>query len=191
MFRFRHLYRMRSHIGKHMRVAVESICPRPCAPSATCEVDINEWLAIGVIAANRNAGVAAISSSLYFIRQHHRKGAEHAINHAKTGKSTCGASRRQYSVADGSGWTDDLYRSKHAFVVGNTLWKYRSHACVRSRFGKRESVIDGTSNLWRGAGPVYDNVSAFFCDTYKQANGLAVIDAIVINPILEAPLSVG
>ena len=41
-----------------------------CPPGATGKVDINEGLSLGPVAADRNAGIAAVAGSLNLVGQH-------------------------------------------------------------------------------------------------------------------------
>ena len=62
---------------------------------------------------------------------------------------------------------------------------------VGGRLGEGERVVDGALDLRRGAGPVDHHVVALLADGDEQADRLAVIDAVVVDPVLEAPFAVG
>ena len=113
------LDRVRGHVGEHVRVAVEAVGERPCAPGAAGEIDIDEGLAVGVIAADRDAGVAAVAGGFHPVGQHHGERAEHAVDHAEAGEATRGAGCRQNRVAHGARRADHLNGAEHAFVVGD------------------------------------------------------------------------
>src|SRR5581483_9383046 len=77
----RNLDRMRCKIGEHMCVALESVGPRSAAPCAGGEVGIDEGPSIGRIAADGDAGRAAVRGREHTIWKHHGERAEAAIGH--------------------------------------------------------------------------------------------------------------
>src|SRR3954468_20127542 len=62
-----HLDRVRGHVGEHVRVAVEPVGPRARTPRAAGEIYVNERLAVLVITADRDAGVAAVARGLHLV----------------------------------------------------------------------------------------------------------------------------
>ncbi len=65
-------------------------------------------LRAGVVAADRDAGVAAVARRLDRSGSIMRQRAEHAIDHAEAGQAARGAGRRQHAVADGARRADHL-----------------------------------------------------------------------------------
>ena len=98
-----HLHGLGGHVGEDVGVAVQPVGPGPRAPGAAGEIDIDEGLPLIVVAADGDAGVAAVRSRKHFIGQHHRERPEGAIDHAEPGQPACGAGRRQHGVGDGAG----------------------------------------------------------------------------------------
>ena len=56
---------------------------------------------------------------------------------------------------------------------------------------KRQRIVDGALDLRIGAGPVDHHVVACLADGDEEADRLAVVDAVVVDPVLEAPFAVG
>ena len=102
-----------------------------------------------------------------------------------------GAGRRQHAVADRARRADHLDGAEHAFVVGDVGRQHRAHAGVGGGLGVGERVVDGALDLRAGAGPVDDHVPARLAQGHEQADRLAVVDAVIVDPVLEAPLAVG
>ena len=186
-----HLDRVRGHVGEHVRVAVEPVGPGPRAPGAAGEIHVDERLARLVVAADRDAGVAAVARRLDLVGQHHGERAEHAVDHAEAGEAARRAGGGQHAVADGARRADHLDRAEHAFVVGNAGRQHRAHAGVGGGLGVGERVVDRAFHLAVRAGPVDHHVVAGLADGDEQADRLAVVDAVVVDPVLEAPFAVG
>ena len=112
-------------------------------------------------------------------------------DHAEAGEAARRAGGRQHAVADGAGRADHLDRAEHAFVVRNAGRQHRAHAGVGRRLGVGERVVDRAFDLRVGAGPVDHHVVAGLADGDEQPDRLAVVDAVVVDPVLEAPFAVG
>ena len=69
--------------------------------------------------------------------------------------------------------------------------QHRAHAGVGGGLGEGERVVDRALHLRVGAGPVDHHVAAVLAQGDEQADRLAVVDAVVVDPVLEAPLAVG
>ena len=177
-------------VGEHVRVAVEAVGPGPRTPGAAGELDVDERLALRVVAADGDAAVAAVASGFHLVGQHHGQRAVHAVDHAEAGEPACRAGRRQHAVTDGAGRADHLDGAEHAFVVGDVVGQHRAYAGVGRGLGIRQRVVDGAADLRAGAGPIDDHAVAFLADGDEQADRLADIDAVVVDPVLEAPLAV-
>ncbi len=185
------LDRLRRHVRHHVRIAVEAVGPRASAPRTAGEVHIDERLARLVVAADRDAGVAAVAGRRHLVGQHHGERAEHAVHHAEPGQSARRAGGRQHAVADRARRTDHIDRAEHAFVARNDLRQHRAHRAVGRRLGERQRVVDCAFHLRAGAGPVDHHAAAGLADGDEQADRLAVVDAVVVDPVLEAPFAVG
>ena len=108
----------------------------PRAPGAAGEVDVDERLAVGVVAADRDAGVAAVARRLDLVGQHHGERAEHAVDHAEAGEAARGAGGRQHAVADRARRADHLDGAEHALVVGDAGRQHRADAGVGGGLGE-------------------------------------------------------
>ena len=148
-------------------------------------------LRLGVVAADRDAGVAAVARRLDLVGQHHGERAEHAVDHAEAGQAARRAGGRQHAVADRAGRADHLDGAEHALVVRDAGRQHRAHAGVGGGLGEGERVVDRALDLRVGAGPVDHHVVAGLADGDEQADRLAVVDAVVVDPVLEAPFAVG
>ncbi len=170
------LDRLRRHVRHHVRVAVEPVGPRAAAPGAAGEIHIDERLARLVVAADRDAGVAAVARRRHLVGQHHGERAEHAVHHAEAGQAARRAGGRQHAVADRARRADHVDRTEHAFVARNDLRQHRAHRAIGRRLGERQRVVDRAFDLRAGAGPVDHHAAAGLADGDEQADRLAVID---------------
>ena len=135
-------------------------------------------------------GVAAVARRLDPVGQHHRERAEHAVGHPEPGEAARRARGRQDAVADRARRADHLDRAEHALVVRDALREHRAHAGVGGGLGERERVVDRALHLRMGAGPVDHHVAAALAQGDEEADRLAVVDAVVVDPVLEAPFAV-
>ena len=101
------------------------------------------------------------------------------------------AGRGQHAVADGAGRADHLDGPEYALVVGDVGGQHRANAGVGGGLGVGQRVVDGALDLRAGAGPVDDHVTARLAQGHEQPDRFAVVDAVVVDPVLEAPFAVG
>ena len=161
------------------------------APGAAGEVDVDEGLPVGIVAADGDPGVAAVGGGEDPVRQHHREAAEGAVDHAKAGEAARRAGRRQHGVGDRAGRCDHLDRAEHALVVRDVGRQHRADRGVARGLGVGVGVVDRALDLRVGAGPVDQHVVALLGHRDEQPDRLVEVDAVVVDPVLEAPLAVG
>ena len=190
IFGLGHFDRLRRHVGEDVGVAVEAIGPGPGAPGAAGEIDVDEGLSLIVVAADGDTGIAAVGGGEDLVRQHHRERPEGAIDHAEAGEPARRAGRRQHGVGDGAGRGCDGDGAEDALVVGNPGRQDRADRRVGGGLGPRQRAVDRPLHLRRRPGPVGVKAVAFLAQRHEQPDRLAAVDAVVVDPVLEAGLAV-
>ena len=188
---FRHLDRLRGHVDEQVCIAVQAVGPRPPAPGPGGEVDVDERRAVRIVAADGDACVAAVGRRTDPVRQHHGDGAKAAVQHAEAGEPARRAGRRKDAVGDGSRRCDHLDGAEYAFVAGDVVGQHAADGGIDRRLGIRERRVDGALDLRRRAGPVGDDAVCLLGQRDEQPDRLAEVDAVVVDPVLEAVDTVG
>src|SRR5580698_9748531 len=88
VFRLYHLDRETRHIRKHTGVAVKSVSPWTGTPGTGDEVDVDEGIEVLVVAADGQAGVAAVRRGEHSVGVQLRQRAKTTINAAESGQPT-------------------------------------------------------------------------------------------------------
>ena len=185
------LDRGRGHVGRDVRHARETVGIGPPTPCAAGEVDIDERRPVGMVAANRDTGIAAVRSREDTIGHHLGEGAEATIDHAKAGEAARGAGAGQYHIGDGANRRSDTDGAENAVVVGDVGGQHRADGAIGRGLGERERVVDRALDLRVGAGPIRLEAVALLGQRDEQADRLVVVHAIVVDPILETEDAIG
>src|SRR5262249_33867729 len=77
-----------------------------------------------------------------------------------------------------------------AGVAEDLVRQDRLETRVRRGAGERQRVVDGALHLGRGAGPVRRHLIAVFLQGHRERDRRAEVDAVVVDPVSEAPFTV-
>jgi len=98
------------------------------------------------------------------------------------------AGRTQLAMVPPGG--DDLDRAVEGLVAGDVEGEHGLEARVGGGLGEGERVVDGALDLRGGAGPVCDQGVPLLGEGDREAGRLSEVDAVVVDPVLEAPNAV-
>ena len=83
-----------------------------------------------------------------------------------------------------------LDRTVHPVVVGNVAGQDGLEGGEAGRPGHRQRRVDGPPDLRRGAVPVEGDAITLLADGHEEPDRLAVVHAVVVDPVLERDLPV-
>src|SRR5262245_27282172 len=175
----------RGDIRAQIGIALGSVRPGAAAPSTGEEIDINERLAVGAIAPEGDAHIAAVGGGKHAIRRHLGKRAETAIDLAKPGQTASGGGRGRNGMADRARRREHLNDAKKPFVRRNVPREDGFDGDVDRGIGKGLSTIEGALDLRRAPCPVGNDMVGFLSKRDFEPDGLVQVYAIVIEPILK------
>ena len=184
------LDRRAGHVGEHVRIAVEPVRPRAPAPGAAGEVDIDEGLALRVVAADGHAGIPAIPRRAHAVGQHQRQRAEQRIHHAEPREAARRDGGGQHGMGDGAGRGDHLDGAEISLVVRDAGRQDGPDRAVGRAARVGEGAVDRALHLRGGTGPVHHDPVAALRHAHAQRDRLAGLDAVVVDSVLEGPFAV-
>src|SRR4051812_31303605 len=81
LFALANLDWLRRDVREQSRRAVDAVGPRSPTPRGAEEIDIDEWAALGIVATDADAGIAALIGSWHAVGQHLGQCPKAAVHH--------------------------------------------------------------------------------------------------------------